>query len=177
MDSYKRVDRKLMYEGSIVQMFNDTMEFADGSLHEWDFIKHPGGAGSIAVKPDGRILMVRQYRNALERETLEIPAGGLGCGEDRQVCAVRELEEETGYRAGHSELLAEICSNVALMDECIGVYLCTDLVMVDQHLDEGEYLNVESYTIEELMEMVTTGKIRDAKTVCGILAYYARLHR
>lgn len=176
MNEYKRVKREVKYKGTIVEMCQDTMEFPDGSLHKWDFISHPGGACVVAVLPDGKILMVRQYRNALERETLELPAGGKAWGEDPQVCALRELEEETGYQATHTELLTMVCSNVALMNEQIGVYLCTGLIPTGQHLDDGEYLNVESYTLDELLRMVFDAKIQDAKTVAGILAYKAKYH-
>lgn len=176
MEIYKRVKREVKYKGTIVEMCQDTMEFPDGSLHQWDFIDHPGGAGVVAVLPDGKLLMVRQYRNALERETLELPAGGKSRGEDSRICALRELEEETGYRAGNCELLTLVCTNVALMNEQIGVYLCTDLIPAKQHLDEGEYLNVEAYTLDELLSMIFSGKLQDAKTVCGILAYKAKYH-
>ncbi len=176
MEVYKRIKRELKYKGVIVEMCQDTMQFPDGSLHNWDFISHPGGACSVAVLPDGKILMIRQYRNALERETLELPAGGKARGEDPQVCALRELEEETGYQAGHCEMLTTLCSNTALMNEQIGVYLCTDLIPARQHLDDGEYLNVETYELDELLSMIFEGKLQDAKTVAGILAYKAKYH-
>lgn len=172
---YKRVNRKVLHKGAVVEMCQDTIEFPDGSRHHWDFISHPGGACVVAVLPDGRLLMVRQYRNALERETLELPAGGKAWGEDPKVCALRELEEETGYRAGHCEQLACIASNVALMNEKIGVYLCTELVPTSQHLDDGEYLGVEAYELSELLDMIFRGELQDAKTVTGILAYRVKL--
>lgn len=176
MDYYKRVNRELVYKGTVMNVYADTIEFEDGSLHKWDYIQNPGGAGTIAVKPDGRILMVRQYRNGVGQETLEIPAGARMKGESHESCALRELEEEAGYQAGYCEKLAEICSNVALMSDRILVYLCTNLTKTAQHLDEGEFLNVESYTLEELMKKVRSGEIMDAKTVTGILAYYSKLH-
>lgn len=176
MAPYKRINRETKYKGTVVDISQDTIEFPNGLVQHWDFISHPGGACAVAVLPDGKILMVRQYRNALDRETLELPAGGKAWGEDPKVCALRELEEEAGYKAGKCEMLTMICSNVALMNEQIGVYLCTDLIRTEQHLDEGEFLNVETYELDELLEMVYAGQIQDAKTVAGILAYKAKYH-
>ena len=94
----KRIKRELVQKGAIVNMYKDSIELPDGKVAEWDFIEHRKGAAAVlAVLPDGRILMVRQYRNALDRETLEIPAGARdSVTEDTAICAKRELEEETG---------------------------------------------------------------------------------
>ena len=93
IEKMKRLKRELMYKGSILDIYKDTMEFAIGKQEEWDFVSHRMGAAAILpVLPDGRIVMVRQYRNALERETLEIPAGARDSKtEDTSVCAAREL--------------------------------------------------------------------------------------
>ncbi len=116
--------------------------------------------------------MVRQYRNALDRETLEIPAGGLeSTDEPTDVAAVRELEEETGYKAGKLELLMTIRTTVAFCNEKIDVYVATDLKPSRQHLDEDEFINVEAYDIEELAQMVYDCKIQDGKTAAALMAY------
>ncbi len=175
MSDYKRLNREKVYQGAIVGIYKDTMQLKDGSIRHWDFIEHPGAAAVVAVDDDGRILMVRQYRNALERDTIELPAGGKNPDEDMLTCALRELEEETGYRAGHCEPLCEIYTTVALMNERIGIFLCTELVPTQQHLDEGEFLGVERYTLEELTEWILESKIQDSKTVAGLLAYKTKL--
>ena len=116
--------------------------------------------------------MVRQYRNALDRETLEIPAGGLESTEEpTDVAAARELEEETGYKAGRLELLMTLRTTVAFCNEKIDVYVATDLRPSKQHLDEDEFINVEAYDIEELAQMVYECKIQDGKTVAALMAY------
>ena len=98
-DEFKRLDRELVYKGSIVDFYKDTVKVPNGNVVKWDFIKHQGAAAVVPVMEDGRILMVRQYRNALDRYTLEIPAGGLnGPEEPTMEAAARELEEY-GYRA------------------------------------------------------------------------------
>ena len=104
VEHVKRLKRELVYKGAILDIYKDTMELPDGNKAEWDFVSHRMGAAAILpVMKDGRIVMVRQYRNALERETLEIPAGGLnGREEPTDQAAMRELQEETGYHTDHT---------------------------------------------------------------------------
>ena len=119
--------------------------------------------------------MVRQYRNALDRETLEIPAGKLDAPDEPKIeCAYRELEEETGYRAAKMELLITVSTTVAFCNETIDVYLATELTPTQQHLDEDEFVDVKAYKLEELKEMIFEGKIQDSKTMAAILAYESK---
>ena len=141
----KRVDRILKYKGSIL----------DGHRAEWDYIDHRGAAAVVPVLDDGRLLMVRQYRDALDRETIEIPAGGLnGWDEPTINAAARELEEETGYRSDNLTKLVSVVTAVAFCNEVVDVYLATDLVKTSQHLDEDEFIDVEKYTLDELKDMI-----------------------
>lgn len=175
MEQYKRLDRKLIARGAIIDYYQDTMQIPNGNQAKWDLIDHKGAAAVVAVREDGRILMVRQYRNALERETLEIPAGGLnGRDEPTEAAARRELEEETGYTCGSMELLNSIYTTVAFCNEKIDIYLTTDLKPGRQHLDEDEFINVEAYTLEELKQMVFECRIQDSKTICAIMTYAAK---
>ena len=124
MDEVKRVKRELIYKGAVVDFYTDTMAFANGHTAQWDYIEHKGAAAVVAVTDEGKILMVRQYRNALERYTLEIPAGSLDrVGEPKSDCAARELEEETGYRAGTLEPLLTLNTTVAFCNELIGIFV------------------------------------------------------
>lgn len=178
MDNYERIDRELVHKGVIIDYYQDTMKIPNGTTAKWDFINHKGAAAVVAVKDDGRLLMVRQYRNALERETLEIPAGGLnGADEPTEIAAARELEEETGYTAGKMELLISLYTTVAFCNEKIDVYLATDLKNGHQHLDDDEFLNVESHDIEELIQLIYDCKIQDGKTISALLAYYNKYRR
>jgi ADP-ribose pyrophosphatase len=168
-----RIKRELMYKGSILDIYKDTMQLPDGGTEEWDFVSHRLGAAAVLpVMTDGRVVMVRQYRNALGRETLEIPAGSRDSRtEDTAICAARELEEETGYRSENIEYLLSLRTTVAFCDEFIDVYLATGLKRGQRHLDEGESIEVELYTIEELCDKVYAGEIQDSKTVAAIMAY------
>ena len=97
-EEFKRLDRKLVYHGTIIDYYRDTIQVPNGNIAEWDFIGHKGAAAVVPVREDGKLLMVRQWRNALDRYTLEIPAGGLNCADEPpMLAAARELEEETGY--------------------------------------------------------------------------------
>ena len=105
MEEYKRLSRELVAHGAIIDYYQDTMQIPNGNIAKWDFIKHKGAAAVVPIDEQGRLIMVRQYRNALERYTLEIPAGGLQTPEEpTRDAAARELSEETGYHCDHLEL-------------------------------------------------------------------------
>lgn len=172
MAEYERLDRTLIHKGAIIDYYQDTVKIPNGNVAKWDFIKHKGAAAVVAVKEDGRLLMVRQFRNALDRETLEIPAGGLNGEEEPTIDAARrELEEETGYIAEKMELLISLRTTVAFCNEKIDVYVASNLKKSQQHLDEDEYLDVEAHDLDELVDMIYDCRIQDSKTVSAILAY------
>ena len=174
MEATIRLKRDLAYTGTILKIYRDTV-VANGIQEEYDYIHHDGAAAVLAVTKEGKLLMVRQYRNALDRFTLEIPAGKLDAPDEPKIeCAYRELEEETGYRTDHLEYLMTINTTVAFCDECIGVYLATDLIPSKQNLDEDESIDVEEWDVKELLKLIYSGKITDGKTVAAILAYAQR---
>ncbi len=115
--------------------------------------------------------MVRQYRNALDRYTLEIPAGGLNPNETMKAAAARELTEETGYSSDCLELLISIRTTVAFCNERIEIFVAKNLTPGRQHLDEDEFIRVEAYDVEELCRMIYDGKIEDSKTISAIMSY------
>ncbi len=171
-EEIKRLKRELKYKGKIIDFYQDTMEINKDHTVVWDFIKHKGAAAVVPVQDDGRILMVRQYRNALDRYTLEVPAGALDReGEPGIECASRELEEETGYRSENLEWLITLRTTVAFCNERIEVYVAKNLIPSRQHLDEDEFIDIKAYSIEELKEKIFSGEIEDAKTVSALLAY------
>ncbi len=172
MEKVERLDRTLVYKGVIIDFYQDTVKVPNGNIVKWDFIGHKGAAAVVAVNEEGKLLMVRQYRNALDRETLEIPAGALdSVDEPTSVAAARELQEETGYSAGKLELLISLRTTVAFCNERIDVYVATDLKPGSQHLDEDESIDVEAHDIDELIQMIYECKIEDSKTVAAIMAY------
>ena len=175
MENYKRLKRIPVHKGHIIDMYTDVIELPNGKEAHWDYIHHKGAAAIVPVDKDGKIIMVRQYRNAIEKYSLEIPAGGLNQDEDMKTCAARELEEETGYRSGHIEHLIDLYTTVAFCSEKIGIYYTKDLIPSRQNLDEDEFVTVERYTLSELTEMIFNGAIEDAKTISAILAYKTKM--
>jgi len=172
MQHVNRINRELKYSGKIIEIYSDTISVPNGNIVHWDFVKHKGAAAVVPITEDGKVVMVRQYRNALDRETLEIPAGGLNSQEEPTIeAAARELEEETGYRSNDLELLITVATTVAFCNEKIDIYLARNLIESKQNLDEDEYVEVEEYTVDELTDMIYAGKINDSKTIAAILAY------
>lgn len=143
-----------------------------------DFIGHKGAAAVVPVREDGKLLMVRQWRNALDRYTLEIPAGGLnGADEPPMLAAARELEEETGYHSENLTHLLSLRTTVAFCNEKIEIYVAQDLKPTHQHLDEDEFIDVYAYSVDELCEMIYSGKIEDGKTIAAIMSYKAKYEK
>jgi ADP-ribose pyrophosphatase len=173
LEKHKRIGRTLIHKGNITEYYEDAILLPDGRETTFDFIKHIGAAAIVPVMDDGRILMVKQYRNAIDSYTLEIPAGGRnGIEEPTLDTAFRELEEETGYRTSNMIPLVSLYTSVAFCNEKIDVYLARDLVKSQQNLDEDEYIEVQAYELDELVEMIYRGDgIADAKTMLALLAY------
>ena len=171
----RRLDRTLAYKGGVLTFYRDTMELPDGKIEKWDFVHHKRGGGAcvVPVLPDGRILMIHQYRPAVNRETTELPAGAFDAEDpDFAITASRELEEETGYKCGKIRRLVRLDTAVAWCNEKVEVYLAEDLERVSsQSLDEAEEISMEAIPVGELKRRILAGEIRDAKTVAGILAY------
>ena len=172
MEEFKRLSRDLVQKGAIIDYYQDTVLVPNGNIARWDFIKHKGAAAVVPVDDKGRLIMVRQYRNALDRYTLEIPAGGLNSADEpAKEAAERELTEETGYRAKKLEHLISIYTTVAFCNEKIDIYVATGLTPGSQHLDEDEFVDVKAYELKELTDKILAGEIQDSKTVSAILAY------
>ena len=174
MEPVKRLKRELRAQGTVINLYKDTVE-VNGHIAEWDYIHHDGAAAVVAINEDGKLMMVRQYRNALDRFTLELPAGKVDePGEPTLECAKRELEEETGYKSENFEYLLTVNTTVAFCNEKIDIYLAKDLIQTEQHLDEDEEVNVELWDIKDLQQMIYEGKMTDAKTIAGIMTYAAK---
>ena len=171
----KTISSEMIYEGAILNLRRDKVTVKDGKTAYREIIEHNGAVALVPVTADGKVVMVRQYRNSVDRYTLEIPAGGLNSKDEPTIeAAARELEEETGYASEHLEPLISIVTAIAFCDEVIDIYLATGLKKTQQHLDEDEYIDVYAYTPQELADMIYSGKIQDSKTVAAIMAYINR---
>ena len=169
------VERTPIHKGRIVDLSIDTVRFPNGKTGELEMIRHSGAAAVLPVlseveSDDPQILLVRQYRYATGGYLLEVPAGRPDRpGEDWDVCARRELEEETGMIAGKLTRLTAIYTTPGFCDELIHLYLATDLSTGKTALDDDEFLNTETMLLSEALEKIRDGEIQDAKTICTIL--------
>ena len=158
-----------IYEGRILTLRVDTVELPNKKYSKREIVEHSGGVAIVAITDQGEVVLVRQYRKALEDFLLELPAGKLEYDEDPLECAIRELKEETGYSSENIELLCETYPSPGFSKEKIYIYLARDLQQGDQQLDEGEYLEVEKLDIKKVFHMVNTNELTDGKTITGIL--------
>lgn len=173
---FKRVDRKVVDTNRIFQYCKDTVELPNGNKEEYITCLHKGAAAVVPVLPDNKILMVRQYREAIDRVTLEIPAGGRNSTDELFYdTAKRELEEEAGYTTDDELIhLITIETAIAYCDEKIEVYVARNLRPTSQHLDPDEFIEVEAFEINDLVDMIYAGDIRDSKTIASIMSYYGK---
>ena len=166
-----------MFSGLIFDVNRIHVTLPNGHESARDVVRHRGAVAVVALTDDGRICLVRQYRTALDRVTVEIPAGKLDPGEDPLTCAKRELLEETGMVADRMAFLTTLATTPGFTDERIHLYMATGLTFGPAHPDEDEFLNVDLVPLDELIDAVLDGRIEDSKTVCGALICDAAAHR
>ena len=167
----------VVFKGRVFNIDRLRVRLPDGAEADRDVVRHPGAVAIVALTGDGRICLVRQYRTALDRVTVEIPAGKLNPGEDPLDCAERELAEETGMRAQKMAFLTTIATAAGFADELIHIYMATGLTLAESSPDADEFINVDLVDLPELVDAVLDGRIEDAKTVVGALICDAVAHR
>ena len=167
---------KTIYKGRVVTLNLERTTLPNGLEVELEVVRHPGAAAIVPMKDPGTVVLIRQYRLAAGGFIFEIPAGKLGPGEDPLVCAARELEEETGYRAGRIDSLATFFTAPGFTDEIMHLYVATGLIRTAQRLDQDEVLEVVEVPLEKAMAQIQDGTIRDAKSIIGLQMVYLRTH-
>lgn len=166
----KQISREEIFQGVALHVVKDRILLPDGSESVREISLHNGAAAVIPVLPDRRVIMEKQFRYAHGRVMLEIPAGKLDTPDEPPLeGAKRELYEETGAVAGKYTYLGSVAPSPALINEVIYIYMAEELCLGESHLDEGEFLDIEYYHLDELYEMVMRGEITDAKTQIAIL--------
>ena len=164
----KTIKENLIYEGRICRFTHNEVSFEDGSTGYRDVLHLPGAVAVLAENDRGEILCVEQYRHAVSDTLIEIPAGMLEKGEDPVDAALRELEEETGYRAHKIEPLCQFYTSPGVVNEKIYIYVASELEHTSQHLDADEFLKVKKFTRDQFEKLICDNRITDGKT---ILAY------
>jgi ADP-ribose pyrophosphatase len=166
----EKIKSERVYDGVLLHVNKDTVKLPNGKQATREWIRHPGASAVIPLLPNGNIILVRQYRYPMQKITLEIPAGKLDApDEDPLDCAMRELKEETGYTAGKIEKLTMIATTVGFCNECIHLYAAEDLIPGEPCPDDDEFIHMVSVPLLEAEQMITDGRIYDAKSVTAIL--------
>ena len=163
-----KLSSEMKFDGKLIKV---TYDIADVNGKEaWrEVVHHPGASAVVAIDEENRIIMEKQFRYALNDYLLEIPAGKLDAGEDPLVCAKRELEEETGIIASEWISLGTIATSPGFCNEVIHLYVAKGLSKGEIHWDEDEYVEVERYTFDELLQRIKEEKIKDSKTLSALL--------
>ncbi|MBV6397256.1 MAG: ADP-ribose pyrophosphatase [Anaerolineales bacterium] len=164
-----------LLQGRAFAIRRDWMKTPDGRETKFDIIEHGGSVVIAPLDSDGNLLFVRQYRHATGRELLELPAGTLNEGEHPDVCAAREMREETGFAAGTLERLGEFFLAPGYSTEFMVVYLATDLTHDPLEADADEFLSVERVSIGRALDMARRGEMPDAKSLAALFLCEARL--
>ncbi|MDV2683325.1 NUDIX hydrolase [Alkalihalophilus lindianensis] len=164
----KTIQSTSIYKGRIIDLQIDEVELPNGKTSKREIVKHPGAVAIIPITKEGNIILVRQFRKALEKTIIEIPAGKLDEGEAPLMCAKRELAEETGYQSSELEFLLSFYTSPGFADEIIHLYVASGLSEGTTNRDEDEFLDVMEVTLEEAEAMVGDQQIHDAKTAYAI---------
>ncbi|WP_347549769.1 NUDIX hydrolase [Pseudalkalibacillus hwajinpoensis] len=166
----KTLSSKTIYQGRIIDLRVEDVELPNGKQSKRELIDHPGAVAVIAVTPNDKIIAVRQYRKALGKAIVEIPAGKLELGEKPELTAVRELEEETGYTCESLDKIISFYTSPGFANELVHLYVAKGLEKSgEQSTDEDEFLDVLHLSIEEMEEMLQTEEIHDAKTAYALM--------
>ena len=164
----RKLSSEIKFDGKLIKVTYD-IAHVNGKEAWREVVHHPGASAIVAIDEDNRIIMEKQFRYALNDYLLEIPAGKLDAGEDPLVCAKRELEEETGIIASEWISLGTIATSPGFCNEVIHLYVAKGLSKGEIHWDEDEYVEVERYTFDELLQRISEEKIKDSKTLSALL--------
>jgi ADP-ribose pyrophosphatase len=169
MNLYEKTTNKTsIYEGKIIDLEVHDVELPNGETSMREIVLHNGAVAVCALTPDNKIVLVEQFRKPLDDTMLEIPAGKLEIGEKREEAAKRELEEETGYKAKSLQLITDMYGSPGFTNEKISIYLATELLPGEVHLDEDEFIEIQELSISEAQEKLLNNEINDAKTIIAL---------
>lgn len=164
----KTISEETIYEGKIIKLRKQKVVLPNGNTADREIVNHPGGVAILAFKDENTVIFVEQYRKPIDKVTLELPAGKIEKGEDIKLTALRELEEETGYKSNDITYLGKVLASPGFCDEYIHILKAENLYNGKAGcLDEDEFVNVHYHSLEEVQKMIKEGIIEDAKTICA----------
>lgn len=172
---YELIEKQVLYQGDRVRLEVHHL-MAEGVRLRKEVVVHPGAVVIIPVLEDGKVLLIRNRRYALNQVLIELPAGTLEKGEDPINCAGRELLEETGYLARRLKAIAAFYASPGILTEKMYTFLAYDLQKRQQELDLGEDIQLLPTPLAEAIEMIRSGQIQDGKTIAALMMY-ERFHR
>ena len=164
----KTVCSELIYEGPVFKVRQHIVETRSGRSKR-DIVEHSGGSVIVAVTDEGKVIVERQFRKPFESVLIELPAGKADPGEPREVTALRELKEETGYTAGSIKHLVTYYPTCGYSDEKLDIFLCRELTPGETHWDDTECIDIAEYDADELIAMIMNNEIQDSKAIIGLL--------
>jgi ADP-ribose pyrophosphatase len=167
--SEEKIGSKKLFQGAILGLYLDRVRLPNGKTAAREKISHPGAVGIIPVTGDNNVLLVRQYRYPVDEITIEIPAGKIDKNELPEKCARRELAEEVGAIGGDLKLLSSFYTTPGFCDEILHLYMATGFRISANNLDEDEFLDIINIGLDEACEWIKAGRIKDSKTIIGIL--------
>lgn len=173
----KRAKKNTVYVGKAIDFCVDEVILPNGGKATREYLDHPGAVAVVPVLPDGKIVLVRQYRYPVEEVTLEIPAGKFDKGSKESVreCLVRELKEETGYTAEKIEPLVDFWPTCAFANEVIKMFTAEGLTPGELDPDEDEFIEKVELPLKDVLAMIEDGRIKDSKTMIAVMAYARRI--
>jgi len=167
----KTLDSKLIFDGRAVRLRVDTVRVPGGRETTREIVEHDDAVAIIAIDADDNVLLVNQFRKPLEKELLEVPAGGIDSGEDAEAAVRRELQEETGYLPGKLERLGGFYSAPGYCTEYLHLYLATELTPSRLYAEDTENIEVVRVPVSQVPALIASGRICDAKSIAGLLAF------
>ena len=167
----KRLRRQYIYEGSLINLRIDTVVTASGHHTTREIVEHGDAVAVVALDPDDNVLLIKQFRTPLGKDLLEVPAGLIEKKEETEAAVIREMQEEIGYRPEKLVFLAGFYSSPGFTNEYLHLYLATELTPSQLTAIDTAGIELERVPVSQIMELITSGRIQDAKTIAGLLLF------